>query len=347
LSKRIISVGLFALTFLVGCDSGTDEHERTVQNAIRRTSSLSRSFVYTEAAGGGATVVQGIFEDDYRYKAQVSLGKQPIIEQVVVDDAVAMRFLDPVAAEASLVNTSEPPQAGARLPAGASQPVPTGGTLDVLRGGRWVLDPAGAPEVVSPSRGEGRQVGDNPLLDGVTVLSYVDKAIEEAGQVVRFNKEASTYRANEDTFPIPEDDTNVVRYDLIAPDLPRPLRQGGTASGGTLQASHFRRMAIYIKGGRVVEVREEIGALRRHLRHLIEFYDVNVSQDADIRRAGPAAIRELNQSRRGAGSEPIRQRSMSLELLDLGEAKSIQLPGDAAQGNLSIFFAQTRRGQQT
>lgn len=326
MNKRIMPIVAAALVLLpTACGEGADEHKGVVRTAIARTKSVARSFVYRERTQVAGVAVRGILEDDYRYKARLEIAGRAVLEQVVVDDALAVRFLEPSAAAGSLTTPSG------------------GNVLRALEARRWVLDDLGAPELVSTRGAERRQIGDDVVFDGLTALGYVERAIGEATLVVRFNRESSEYRPDEDTFPVPADGSSVTRYDLVAPDLPRPSRAGALAAQGAPQTNHFRRMAVYVRGGRVVQVREAIGALRRQLDHLAEFYEIDVDR-RDLRQASALAIAALNRLRQGAGDEPIRPRTMSLELVDLGRSRRIELPADTIAGNLRAFVDRGQGG---
>lgn len=310
----------------VACGEGIDEHKSVVRSAIARTKGLARSFSYSEQTPLTRSAVQGILEDDYRYKARLESAGRPVLERVVLDDALAIRFLDPASVADAL---------GIRAAPGSSG----GSVIQALQARRWVLDEVGAPELVAGRRGERRRTGDDVAFDGLTALDYVERAIGEAAGVVRFNRESIEYVADEDTFPVPGDGSGVTRYDLVAADLPRPSRAGALAAQGAPQTSHFRRMAVYVKQGRVIQVREAIRASIRQLDHLAEFYEIEVRR-TDTERASVEALTALNALRQGAGEEPIRPRTMTLEVLDLGRARRIELPADAIPGSLRVLSGQ-------
>jgi hypothetical protein len=334
--RRLVVIGSLLTLFVasMSCGEAIDVREKEVRAAIARTKRLSRSFVYTERTLTDESTVRGIVQDDYRYKAQLSVQGTAAIEEVAVDDALAVRFLDLERAGDLLAGPTRSPASRAVDP--AARAAPGGREVDALLARRWVVDPYGAPELVVTRAGVTRVIGADPVLDGLTVFAYVERALAEAASVFRFNKESSAYNVDEDPFPVPDEDTGVTRYDTEAPPLPRPSRSGAAAAQGAPQTSHFRRMAVYVKDGRVLEVREAVAPTRRQLEHLEEFYEIDV-QTEDVEQAGVAAIDALNRLRLGAGEQQIRMRTMSLELHDLGRARAVALPGEAVTGNLSIL----------
>jgi len=333
------AVALVVLAILLAswsCGEGVDAVKTEVRAALARTKRLARSFAYAERTPAREVIVRGIVADDYRYKAQLSVAGRPAEEEIAIDDALAARILDREQAGQALA---------VRTPGAA--PSPTGDrTLEALLARRWVVDPFGAPELVAARAGQERRVGDDPILDGLTVLSYIGRALDEAPLAVRFNKEAIQYQTDEDVFPAPKEGSGVLRYDITQPPLPRPTRSGAGAAQNTPQTSHFRRMAIYVKDGLVVDVREAIAPVRRQIQHLVEFYDIKVSTD-DVAQAGAEAIAALNRLRAGAGEQQIRMRTMSVELFDLGRSRTIALPSGAIKGNLDILMSGRGRTNAT
>ena len=102
----VLVVTAFGLT---GCKGATDAEKR-VREALRNTEKLSNTFLYKETvydnAGKHETDVRGLVEDDFRYKARVATDGKPVLDEVVSDDALAVRFLDP-ASMGSLVSKRE------------------------------------------------------------------------------------------------------------------------------------------------------------------------------------------------------------------------------------------------
>jgi hypothetical protein len=89
------------------------------------------------------------------------------------------------------------------------------------------------------------------------------------------------YKVYEDHFPKPQVKGGERRYDLVRPALPR--FSGANAAGGgqsnSAQTQNFRKMAIYVKNGRIEKVFEEIDvvghkdfveAKKNHQQHLLD-----------------------------------------------------------------------------
>jgi hypothetical protein len=307
----------FALSFL-GCGGETQTAEERVQSAIRRTQAQSRSFIYQDQGVEAEVAVRGVIQDDYRYKARVSFGGNDTLDEVAVDDALAVRFLDPEAVDDYL------------LRAGATA-APSGETLGLLRSRRWVRDPTGAPDLTSPSI-QRLSVGQDHVLDALNVFLYVENAIQEAETVARFNPEALDYIEKEDRFPRPKEGSPVMRYDLRPPEIPPFAGVGATLP----DIRHFRKVSVYIKGGEVLQVMEEIDLASRYDR-LVEALDLEVPAQLSGGERLAFAVDALNQLRSTRRTAPIRIRRMSLEVIDLGKPNLVQLPDSAVDASLSLL----------
>lgn len=322
------------ILFLPGCTKEL-EPEQKLLKYLTATQDSPRSFLYTESPKtsireltsdlNGARehfTVTGKVEDDLRVSAKLRVGEVEVLEQTISEDTLAVRVVDP----------SKVPGLGGG---------PVGGSMivgDALRSGKWVLDYAGAPPLIAQRTREGAiKVGEKPLLDAVYVFQYFRRAIDEAQSVELFNKDLVTYDPREDPFPQPKEEAGEQRYDLAAPPLPRRSARG-TASG-LPGASNFRKMVFYVKGGKVIEVREEI----------------EYENHRDFRRAlegrGPKyPLTLLAAVRAGKGREPVRVRTMSYRASNIGDEKlKVTLPTDFLAANLAGTFGPqgiTLQGQQ-
>src|SRR4051794_17608741 len=108
---------------------------------VDATSPHSYRIAYNVTEGKTSVDVQGIIQDDFRYKLQLSVNKKPAAEQVVVDDAVALRFFD-----SSLVAGYTDPAVEGKVKTDTD--VKGASVFDALNAGRWVLDDAGAPSPI-------------------------------------------------------------------------------------------------------------------------------------------------------------------------------------------------------
>ncbi|MGH9011791.1 MAG: hypothetical protein ACRDYF_18380, partial [Acidimicrobiia bacterium] len=125
-ARTILMSGVLVVTALglSGCKGATDAEKR-VREALRNTEKVSNTFLYKETVydvrGAHETDVRGLVEDDFRYKARVALDGKPVLDEVVSDDALAVRFLDPAAMGRFLRKASTAKQSGSGVGA-SSEP---------------------------------------------------------------------------------------------------------------------------------------------------------------------------------------------------------------------------------
>jgi hypothetical protein len=332
---------------LAGCGKSTETEDK-LRAALRRTQPLAHRFAYTETAGGRKASVQGLVEDDFRYKARVAYGEVPVVDEVVSDDALAVRFLEPTHLADFVRRPKKKEQGGTGVgstkPGEAEAPSTPKAVdpkvLEALRARRWVLDKAGAPPVFGPPA-EGRLLGEDPVLDALSVFAYVERAIDEAVRIVIFNPESLEYRADEDPFPKPAKGSGVTRYDFERAKLPRAADTSPGGNQVTPDTRHFRKMSVYVKGGRVIAVREVVDVESR-LKDLSEIYETKFPKDRKPAELAAIAVDALNVIRRGQGEDPIRLRSMSYELKDLGGAVKVDMPGEVIEAPLAVLESRGR-----
>ena len=119
--------GLLVVTALglSGCKGDTDAEKR-LREALRNTEKLSNTFLYKETvhdkAGNHEIDVRGLVEDDFRYKARVAADGKPLLDEVVSDDAIAVRFLEPAAMGRFLRKPAEAKQSGSGVGGGSATP---------------------------------------------------------------------------------------------------------------------------------------------------------------------------------------------------------------------------------
>jgi hypothetical protein len=212
------------------------------------------AFVGAEASN---VQVRGLIEDDFRYKARLTVDGNDVLDEVVNDDALAVRFLDP---------TQIP-----KFTSGAANTE----VLAALAARYWVADDTGAPSLGDAAVSD-RLIGLDPIVDSLTVIDYVENAVAAAPKVQKWNPELLDYRPAEDPFPRPEKGSGVTRWDLVPPDLPHPdAAQTGNGNAAIARSPVFRKMSIYVKGGRILQIREQIAAkfdLLKKLRTYVEQY---------------------------------------------------------------------------
>ncbi len=337
-----------AIVSLVGAACARkDSDSEEVRALLDETLLEAHRFLYTETTpDGSVTTVQGIVEDDYRYQARLLIGDEPILDRVVSDDTVAVRFID----AATLAKFVDKDMSGL---------VDTGtdidgvNVFDALQARRWVVDPGGAPpQLVSIDKAS--DPGVDPIFDA---LRQIDRArsVTLATEIgfVEYNEDSIslTYRADEDPFPIPEAGSGVTRFDLRQPDFPTATEaeQADLPGEGV-----FRKMVVYVKDGRVIRVMEDIGLTPSRLDDFEDYMlrlvatnapkSVREGFEATVSTTEGAALGQflldgLNTFRDLQGEPPIRFRTTSYELLDIGDSTlRVSLPtDDLITGDLAVL----------
>ena len=356
-------VVLLALTTLgvAGCDKESSDVEKRLRAALENTERLSHRFTYTEVfkqeKSIRETTVLGLVEDDFRYKARVLLGKAPIIDEAVSDDAIAERFLEPAVLADFVRKPNKQKQGGTGVgsdPNAPEAPTPVArddagpDPVEALRSRRWVLDKAGAPAVFGGPETE-RTLGDDPILDSLDVFGYVERAINEASRIVEFNEDSLEYRKSEDPFPRPKKDSGIIRYDFIRPNLPKAADRSAGGNQVTPDTRSFRKMSVYVKGekkkARVVQIREDVDVESR-IKDLSRIYDTDFPEDLPDSQVAAIAVDALNTIRTGQGDEPIRYRTMVYKLTDLGSDVKVDMPTEFVETSLAVLQNRGRAADQ-
>jgi hypothetical protein len=335
-----VAVVAVAVLTLPACGKRTGDRD-ALRAAVARTDPLPKTITYVERLTGTDTVqaVQAEVADAFRYKARLLLNGKPQADEVVADDAVAVRLADQGALALLL-------EKGAVAPASAGgAPAPMSAALDALNTGHWVVDPVGAPAAVR-SATDKVKIGEDPVRDALTVLQYVDQAINDAGgKVVRFNPDSltPTYKAKEDPFPRPKKGAGVIRFDLVLRDLPRRSDvQGGSGNVAVPGVGNFRKMAVYVTKGRVVEVREDIDVVNR-LDDLRKSLDIDLPADQSPDQQATFALNVINAVREGQGLPAIRMRTLQVSFGSRPTSDALTMPADATNGDLSLLRGLGRR----
>lgn len=332
-------IGLVLLLVTVAALTGACKRERDqkidVGKFIDKTEQQARKFVYIDATKQGQTQVAGVVEDDFRYKTRLTMNGRAVEDEIVSDDALAVRFLAPDKLPQFLstqgqINATVPAAAGGAPP--GSTPT-SGGVPPVvaLQAQRWVVDATGAP-ALSASVNDRRKLGDDPDFDALTALEYVRRATNAAILVKKYKKDdiEPVFKAKEDPFPKPATGSKTVRYDLKPPPLPKADARGNTGNQTVPGQPNFRKMVVYVRDGVIVEVREQIDVASK-LNDLIRLF--NLPRDTTV----DAAVFAINAVRGGQGDDLIRLRSMRIQFQDLGGALKVELPTDAIAGSLSVL----------
>ena len=349
---RLLVLGMVAVALLAGACSKRKYDSEKIVDFVDVTTPHAYRFVYTATTEGRKVVVQGILEDDFRYKMQVSIDGRPSIEQIVSDDAVAMRFLDTSIIDDFIDEDAAPKAETKTNIAGAT-------VLDALRAGRWVLDAAGAPSVVIRVReGDDAEATFDPLFDARTALSYVRRVAE--GQFFEIYDAESlnpTYRVDEDPFPNPTEDSGITRYNSIIDPLPSAAAATTQGAGAGLPGMrNFRKMAVYVQGGRIIGVKEFIGLsprqlddFRDYMTRLVEvtapdnvvtsFRETIAQLRADPEAEGQFLLTALNSYIDSSGRNQLKFRLMTLDLEDFDDPSLIvEMPDkDVVRGSLAIL----------
>lgn len=339
LGRRIavaVSVPLIGLG-LVACGSPETNAFNELRAAMARTDRLPRRFEYRELdlLENRETVVKGIVEDDFRYRARYEVNGKPVVDEVVRDDAVANRFASPGGITLLLRKT----------PATPADPIEGDATpaavRDALKAGQWVLDVAGAPSKFAATA-ERRRVGDDPIYDAQTVFDYVE-SVGRTMPVRKFNADALDYKPKEDPFPRPARNSGIDRYDFVRLPVPRPA--DAASSGGNQPVpgpANFRKMAVYVQGGRVIRVLEQMDVASR-LGDIERNYDIDLKGDTIARIR--TAINAIDSVRKAQGqNEPVRVRTMELKLAGVGQKQTVELPEPALRGSLILLVNRGKVG---
>ena len=302
---------------LTGCGRKEDSDLVQVRDAMAATARLPRGVVYTERVGGKVIEVRSRIHDDLRYKSSVALDGARVLDEVVVDDALADRIADARA-----------------FPLLGSAPV------DTLLSGQWFVDNLGAPSLL-PSDTARLRTGTDVVIDALTVFRYVDKVMGESAGVHRFDPDSLSYRPREDPFPHPDRANGEIRYDATRPALPRP---NAAANAGRIVPGpqHFRKLSVYVRAGQVTRIVEQIDVGAR-LRDLEKIFNLGLAGVASAAERADRAALVLNQARRVTGGEPIRVRTLDVRIVDIGVPVTVELPDGAVETNLSAL---PRRGER-
>jgi hypothetical protein len=262
-----------------------------VGGALNRVSNHPFAFQYQEQLlkPQKTIEVRGEVADDLRSHGVLAIDGKDVLEQIVSDDAIAVRVRDQAKAAPYIAAIAIQDKAAAAD----------------LKLGKWLIDQQGAPELVAPRTGDNDiQVGVNPLLESSSyIFQYLVDAMNASRGLDEFNPDSPFYNALDDPW---REDANaglvkegIRRYDINLPPLPRRTQRGsGSAIPGT---PHFRKLVFYLRGTRLVEVKEQI----------------RIDDRPEFRRAaaGRAAnyyTELLQEALAGATRDPVRQRRMDI-----------------------------------
>lgn len=345
--RRLLALLLAFGLLGAACARETGDGEE-VRDFMDDTSSEPHRFVYTETSPTGRiTTVKGVVEDDFRYQALLSIDDSPVLERVVVDDDVAVRFFDPT-------------QIGRFVDKDVARVVELETSLEginvfqALEARRWVVDPGGAPPLLVAAE-DRTEEGLDPIEDARRFLTRARNATFVEGAFIEYspNDISPTYRRDEDPFPAPEEGSSVTRYDLIQPQLPRSIDPGQPFVPGD---DFFRKLSVYVRDGRVIRVSEDVGLAPTVLDRFENFMTALVNETAppEIRAGFLQQVAELegqelglfllsglNTIRSLTGDPPVRFRTATYELLDLGDPTlAVERPtDDPIEADLAVLYS--------
>ncbi|MHB1923355.1 MAG: hypothetical protein ACYCSJ_01540 [Acidimicrobiales bacterium] len=318
---------VLAAVFISSCQS-PDTLATELHADITRTMATSMQFVWTDQELSLTQTVSGQYADAYRYHLLYVANGVPAWEEVVKDDAVADRILDP-AAVARYWSTQ---RANVTIPsaqlAGAA-----------LLAHHWVVDTTGAPSVPTVGQ-EVQEYKDDPFDQALLFLSDVNNLISLAPppEVRQYRADDVTpvYKPTDDPFPAPLKGSGITRYDVY--EQPLPVVQ--TASPGAVPApptiSNFTKIAIYVKNGMVVEIRLTTDPIDQ-LQQLVNNYHLSLPKN--LSREGQEAFAQTAIQRLSiqTGTLPFLVRQETLVVEPLPRGTSIAIPSGAVPAKLSFL----------
>ena len=319
-----------AAPLLASCQS-SDTLGLELHADIARTLAQSRQFVWTDRQLGFTQTVSGEYQDSYRYHLLYVADGQPTWEEVVRDDAVADRILQPTA----LLRYWADQKAHIQIP-------PSSEASPALLARRWVVDATGAPAVPTVGQ-ESTEYKNDPFDRALLFLTDIDYLITQAPppEVRQYRPDDVTpvYKPTDDPFPAPAKGSGIVRYDVYE----QPLPTLNSASPGALPApptaSNFTKIAIYVKNGLVVEVRMTTDPVDQ-LQNLVNNYHLALPKGLSLSEQeayAQAAIQQLTRNQPGEPLFLVRQETMVLQPLPVGT--SVNLPTDAVQAKLNFLHS--------
>lgn len=346
-ARGLVLIVALAALIAPACSKNKGDSEE-VRKYLDDTNLLSHRFVYTETAPGGTTtVVQGLIEDDFRYKARLIIGDAPVLDRVVSDDIAAVRFLAPQYL-ARFVDKKVAPE------------IDTETNLDgidvyaALQSGRWVIDHGGAPPQLRKVDELGDS-GEDPVFDALEMLGVARNLTLLGWDYIKYSKDSisPTFRTDEDPFPVPEEGSGVDRFDM--PSFWFPEFGGDTGEVVLPDEGQFRKVAVYVKDGRVIRVMIDVGLspslldnFERYMTQLVNETappEVQAGFAAEMKRLegeakGLFLLNSLNVFRDLRGDPPVRFRTSSYELLDIGaEDIAVDVPTtDVIEGDLAVLL---------
>lgn len=344
-AARIVTA-VVAVGMLLGACAREEGDGEEVRAVLEDTLLEAHRFVYTETTPSGVeTVVQGIVEDDFRYKARLVVNDQPVLDRVVHDDLAAVRFLQPEVLgkylDKAVVSEVDP-----------ATDLEGIDVFQALQSKRWVVDPGGAPPLLRAADAE-TDNGVDPIFDAQDLIERAMQLTLVTNGFVKYNPNSisPTYRSDEDPFPRPEAGSDVTRYDVPQVPFPKTVDAGQVVLPGE---GNFRKFSVYVKDGKVIRISESVGlaptVLEDFENYMVQL--ISESAPAEVASGFKTALEGLEGQEKGQflldgvntflelrGDPPLRFRTVNYELLDIGDPTLIvDVPeGDVISADLAVL----------
>lgn len=344
---------------LAGCGEEDDSIQRLVLGALSTAIDSPRTFVHVDQGLSRRTVVTGDLADSLRYRVLLSVDGKPIWQKVVKDDSVADLFLDPtqvatyagagsspavdVVSDYQLIAPVLPP--GVPVPAFSqlpkTTPVKPSLALAALQQGKWVQDSDGAP--VLPNVGSSAELlATTPFLRPLLMLAAVRAEVDatDARFVQKYSEDdlSPLFKPEDDPFPKPGPGED--RYDVGQPPLPGITATSQNSRPDPPDDRALRKLAIYLKDGKVVAIRENYDILDR-LEDIARLYMIPLQLDKSAgtvtqQRIGQLLINLVQPEK----PVPYRVHEEQLLLSYPEDAPKIELPKPVVEADLSLLPGQ-------
>lgn len=332
---------LLAVTVTAGCggasDNSSNPDTRLVQKGIERVRAEPRGFVLNLLQFDELITVRGVIVDDQKYRAQMTINGQPWLDEVVVDDAIAIRMLDPQALVRGLCPVYQ-------LGLAKLNPALTK-AYNALYAGQWVVDPLGGPSLL-PKQIPNKFFGDNATLDAVTVFNYLEQAIDATvstdfkGFVFeKFEEEAFDYNPKKD--PLPKPGKGVTRYDLLRKPFPKKadLESSKDPKRNAVSDANLRKAAVYFQDGKLTEFRDVIN-MRYFTKEIGELFDEEDLYGGDKLtddEKAALALGGVNRFLARKGLPRITQHALAIRFTDATDLTPPALPRNAVSAPLDLL----------
>ena len=358
----MVLVGCVLATGLSGCKKD-DSTQRLVVAALSAAIASPHAFVHIDRDLDHRTTVSGEIADSLRYRLLLNVDGRGVWQQVVRDDAVANLFVDKAAVMTYAGAGSSPAvdvvsdyqELLRTLPEAARKQVPPPPldqlprtkslqpslALLALQKGIWVLDKTGAP--VLPHVGTSAdKLATSPFLRPLLMLEAVkeDVARIEPRDIKKWTPDdlSPTFKPKDDPFPKPK--AGEERYDIKQADLPQIQATSKESRPNPPGDESLRKLAIYLKDGKVVSIRENYDVLDR-LQDLARLYQIPLQLKAATGTLTEQRIAqlivELVQPQRPV---PFRVHEEELQLTYPSTPPQITLPSPVVSADLSLLPGQ-------